>query len=53
MREDGNIVPSWRVWIDTQRRIVSFHEEEGFQPMEFHSRELFFRCAERSNDLFQ
>ena len=21
--------PLWRVWVDTQRRIVSFHEEES------------------------
>ena len=28
-----------RVWIDHQRKIVSFHEEPGFQRMEFHQRE--------------
>ena len=37
----------WRVWVDTQRRIVSFHEEEGCQLLEFRSRELFFRCADQ------
>ena len=21
----------WRIWVDTKRRIVSFHEEEGCQ----------------------
>ena len=37
----------WRVWIDTRRRIVSFHEEEGAQMLEFRSRELFLRCVEQ------
>lgn len=31
----------WRVWVDTSRRIVSFHEEEGCKLLEFRSRELF------------
>ena len=31
----------WRVWVDTRRRIVSFHEEEGCQLLEFRNRELF------------
>ena len=30
--------PLWRVWVDTRRRIVSFHEEEGCQLLEFRSR---------------
>ena len=34
----------WRVWVDTQRRIVSFHEEEGCQLLEFRSHEMFL-CA--------
>lgn len=33
----------WRIWVDTQRRIVSFHEEEGCQLLEFRSHEMF--CA--------
>ena len=33
----------WRVWIDTDNRIISFHEENGCQLMEFHSRELYER----------
>ena len=27
----------WRVWVDTHRRIVSFHEEEGCQLLELRS----------------
>ena len=37
----------WRVWVDTRRRIVSFHEEEGCQLLEFYSRELFLSCVDQ------
>lgn len=37
----------WRVWIDTDRRIVSFHEEEGCRMLEFRSRELFLSCVDQ------
>ena len=37
----------WRVWIDTDRRIVSFHEEESCQMLEFRSRELFLSCVDQ------
>lgn len=37
----------WQVWVDTQRRIVSFHEEEGCQMLEFRNRELFISCMEQ------
>ena len=37
----------FRVWVDHVRRIVSFHEEEGCQLMEFRSREMFFRCVDQ------
>ena len=37
----------WRVWVDTHRRIVSFHEEEGCQLLEFRSRELFLSCVDQ------
>ena len=37
----------WRVWVDTRRRIVSFHEEEGCQLLEFRSRELFLSCVDQ------
>ena len=33
--------PLWRVWIDTKNRIVSFHEADGCQLMEFQSHELY------------
>ena len=39
--------PLWRVWVDTRRRIVSFHEEEGCQMMEFRSREMFLSCVDQ------
>ena len=38
---------TWRVWIDTERRIVSFHEEEGCRMLEFRSRELFLSCVDQ------
>lgn len=37
----------WRVWVDTVNRIVSFHEEEGFRPIEFRSREMFLSCVDK------
>ena len=36
----------WRVWVDTVNRIVSFHEAEGFRPIEFRSREMFLSCVD-------
>ncbi len=36
----------WRIWVDTRRRLVSFHEVPGFQLLEFHSRELFQSCID-------
>lgn len=36
----------WRMWVDTERRIVSFHEEPGSQLLEFRSRELFQACID-------
>ena len=38
---------SWRIWVDTKRKIVSFHEEEGCELLEFHSREMFMNCVEQ------
>lgn len=37
----------WRVWVDTRRRIVSFHEEEGCRLLEFRNQDLFFSCIEQ------
>ena len=37
----------WRVWVDTDQRIVSFHEERNYQLLEFHSRELFLSCVDQ------
>lgn len=40
-KEIRNDCPCWRVWVDPQNRIVSFHEAEGFHPVEFESQEMF------------
>ena len=40
--------PVWKLWVDTQRRVVSFHEEAGSQLMEFRDREMFLRCIDGS-----
>jgi len=37
----------FRVWVDTQRRIVSFHEEEGCKMLEFRDREMFLNCVDQ------
>ena len=42
-REDSQV---WRVWVDTRRRVVSFHEAPGYQLLEFHSYELFLSCID-------
>ena len=39
--------PLFRVWVDTRRRIVSFHEEEGCKLLEFRSREMFLNCVDQ------
>lgn len=46
--------PLWRLWVDTQRRVVSFHEEAGSKLMEFRDREMFLRCVdEYTNQLYR
>jgi hypothetical protein len=47
MEQNTGVVTLWRMWVDTQRRIVSFHEEEGCQLLEFRSREMFLRCVDQ------
>ena len=37
----------WRIWVDTKNRIVSFHEAEGCELLEFHSQEMFLRCIDQ------
>ena len=37
----------WEIWVDTERRIVSFHPEAGSQRLEFRSQELFLRCIDQ------
>ncbi len=31
----------WRIWVDAEQRVVSFHQETGFQMLEFRSWEYF------------
>ena len=38
--------PLWRIWVDTRRRVVSFHPEEGFELLEFRDWEMFFKCVD-------
>lgn len=47
MEQTNTMEPLWRVWVDTRRRIVSFHEEEDSQLLEFRNRDLFFSCIEQ------
>ena len=37
----------WRMWVCPERKIVSFHPENGFHFLEFQSWELFLRRVER------
>lgn len=36
----------WRIWVDTKKRVVSFHEEDGCQLMEFHNHDMFLNCVD-------
>ena len=36
----------WRIWVDNERRLVSFHEVPGGRLLEFHSYELFQSCID-------
>jgi hypothetical protein len=47
MEKTAHTEPLFRIWIDTTRRIVSFHEEEGCQLLEFRSREMFMNCVDQ------
>ena len=38
--------PLWRIWVDTKNRIVSFHETEGCQMLEFRNHDMFLRCVD-------
>ena len=38
--------PVWRIWVDTQHRIVSFHPVEGFELLEFQDQGMFLRCVD-------
>ena len=44
MEEDRQQV--WQIWVDTERKIVSFREEKGGQMLEFRSREMFMRYVD-------
>ena len=46
METARNTEPVWRLWVDPERRVVSFHEEAGAQLMEFRDREMFLRCVD-------
>lgn len=47
MEQKTAVATLWRMWVDTKRRIVSFHEEEGCQLLEFRSREMFLSCVDQ------
>ena len=42
-QESGQV---WRIWVDTKRRIVSFHPVEGFEALVFRDQAMFFRCVD-------
>lgn len=41
----------WRLWVSNKERIVSFHAEEGYQLLEFCTRELFLKCVDQYMEL--
>ena len=46
MEQNPAAATLWRMWVDTKRRIVSFHPEDGFELLEFRDQALFFRCVD-------
>lgn len=36
----------WQIWVDPKNRIISFHETEGCQLMEFRSHDMFLTCVD-------
>jgi len=47
MRDDEQTYPLRRVWVDTRRRVVSFHPAEDCELLEFRNRELFLHCIDQ------
>ena len=47
MKREVTVEPPWRLWVDPEGRVVSFHAVEGFQPLEFRNRELFLACVDQ------
>ena len=47
MEQNQTAATLWRMWVDTKRRIVSFHEEEGCELLEFRRHELFLNCVDQ------
>lgn len=37
----------WQIWVDAERRVVSFHPEPGYRLLEFRSQELFQACIDQ------
>ena len=37
----------WSLWVNNKERIVSFHAEEGYQLIEFNTREMFLNCLDQ------
>ena len=46
MEPKNAVETMWRIWVDTKRRIVSFHEE-GCQMLEFRSHDMFLSCVDQ------
>ena len=44
---ETNTATLWELWVDTRRKILSFHPEAGSQYLAFRSRELFLSCLDR------
>lgn len=47
MEQNPAAATLWRMWVDTKRRIVSFHEEKDCQLLEFRSHEMFLSCVDQ------
>lgn len=47
MEEIKTAESRWCVWVNTQHRVIFFHETDGCELLEFQSREMFLRCIDQ------
>ena len=53
MENEKTELEVWSIWIDWERRVISFHEAEGFEKVDFRThKEMFHFAVEKGFDGF-